>query len=366
MQVTVEGVVTSRRGDTNLTLQLPVTHRDYAGPDFAAIWIYTGDAAVELQLPDVGDAVAVTGFTNDRFGQRQLNLLTAIVPAAARPAPAPLVVDPADVVAGGRRAEALEASLVEVRDVACTDPAPSPGVGDVAEPGEFEITGGLRVDDFFHLVPAPPVGTPFPRITGILRWSNDLSKIEPRGPDDVEGGQVIPRGEGLVVNEVDYDQVGVDGTEFVEILHAGDRPASLAGVVLELWDGNNAAPYEAFDLGQVAPNLGPGAYLVVGSAAAVDLAPAGALRLVADRDTNLIQNGPDGVRIIANGEVIDSMAYGAEALPGVTEGPANAPRDDGDAGSVSVSRCPDGADGDDNPADFRRVPTTVGRANNCP
>jgi hypothetical protein len=55
----------------------------------------------------------------------------------------------------------------------------------------------------------------------------------------------LPR---LVVNEVDYDQVGADTAGFVELLNAGRGTADLGGLALVLVDGATATEYQRVPL----------------------------------------------------------------------------------------------------------------------
>ncbi len=365
-RVTVEGVVTGTRLDTNISLQIPPAHPDYDGVDFSGIWIYVGNADDGVPLPDRGLTVRITAETNDRFGQRQLHSVSRIRVEGRLALPPPRRVPPGDIATFGDQAEALEGVLVEVADVVVTDAEPEPGPADAAQPFEFEVTGGLRVDDFFFRIPPPPNGARFDRIAGVLRFANNLSKIEPRDAEDVDGGPVVGLADGIVVNEFDYDQAGVDASEFVELYNAGDDPVALAGMTLELFNGNDLAPYEEFALGVAGAQLPSRGFLVIGPPAALAGVPPAALRIVAERAQNLIQNGPDGIRILgANGAVIDSVGYGADVVPGATEGGANAPSDPANDGGRSLARCPDGADSDRNAADFQVTELSPGRANVC-
>lgn len=366
--VTVQGVVTAVRGTSHIVLQVPIGHDHFSGHDYSGIWVYLNDAEPPVDIPARGDFVHVTGLTNDRFGQRQLYALTALRQGEPWPATPPRVIEVAEITTGGPRAASLEGVLVQVEDVDVSDPAPPPGVGDADDPMEFEIVGGLRVDDFLYAVPQPARGAHFDRITGVLRFSNDLSKIEPRDADDLDGAPPPPRAEGLVVNEVDYDQSGVDMREFVEVLNASDGPLSLEGVVLELVDGNDGEPYATYALDEAAAELPSGGYLVVGAEIVQPLLPAGVPFLATTRATNALQNGPDGVRLLAaDGSTLDSMAYGAQVLDGVTEGGVNAPDDrvPNENAALSVSRCPDGVDRDINGEDFQTVDRSPGAPNTC-
>ena len=65
----------------------------------------------------------------------------------------------------------------------------------------------------------------------------------------------------LVLNEIDYDQVGADGGGFVELHNAGHGPADLEGLALVLVDGADGLEY----LRKPPGTLAAGAYLGVPS-----------------------------------------------------------------------------------------------------
>ena len=96
-----------------------------------------------------------------------------------------------------------------------------------------------------------------------------------------------PAGAELVLNEIDYDQVGADSGGFVEIFNAGSGAADLTGIALVLVDGGTGDEYLRRTL---TGTLAPGGYLVV----EVDA-----------------QNGaPDGVALIgAGGALLDALSY---------------------------------------------------------
>lgn len=122
----------------------------------------------------------------------------------------------------------------------------------------------------------------------------------------------------IVINEVDYDQPGVDGMEFVEIYNATTGTVSLAGLKLVPIEGTSSLPYYPIDLGP-AGSLAPGQYLVVGAPAVVPAA--GALKIDFPASTNLLSNGqsggsgsPDGVALFddTNNQLIDVFSYEGE------------------------------------------------------
>ena len=49
----------------------------------------------------------------------------------------------------------------------------------------------------------------------------------------------------IVINEVDYDQVGADNEEFIEIKNTGALALDLAGVKVQLINGSNGRPASA-------------------------------------------------------------------------------------------------------------------------
>jgi Lamin Tail Domain len=156
----------------------------------------------------------------------------------------------------------------------------------------------------------------------------------------------------LVVNEVDYDQVGADGAGFVEIANTGNEPADLTGIALVLVDGADSAEYGREAL---SGTLGPGGYLVV----SVDA-----------------QNGaPDGIALVDTdaGTLLDALSYEGPitnatvggATYNLVEGTA-LPTEVADSNTVAgaLIRHPDGRDTNDAAADWAFTTTlTPGAAN---
>ncbi|MFN3202466.1 MAG: amidohydrolase family protein [Bradymonadia bacterium] len=166
----------------------------------------------------------------------------------------------------------------------------------------------------------------------------------------------------LVINEIDYDQPGADNGEFLEIYNGTAQPVALAGLTVETVNGNGNSVYGSFDLSTAGAELPAGGYLVIGVPAIINAVPEGVLTIEAG--VNFLQNGaPDGVRLLRNegGELIDGVAYEGE-MAGTGEG-ASLPGENGENG---YSRCANGADTDDNAADFAEAALTPGAENNCP
>jgi hypothetical protein len=157
---------------------------------------------------------------------------------------------------------------------------------------------------------------------------------------------------GLVINEIDYDQVGADVGGFVEIANTGGSAAVLDGLAVVLVNGGDGTEYERVEL--------------TGS-----LLGGGHLAIEVDA-----QNGaPDGVALVATGPgmLLDSLSYEGEinaaTIDGQTfdlvEGTA-LPSTVADSNTVagSLSRIPDGFDRNDAATEWAFTTTaTPGAAN---
>ncbi|MCA9875940.1 MAG: ExeM/NucH family extracellular endonuclease, partial [Anaerolineales bacterium] len=159
-------------------------------------------------------------------------------------------------------------------------------------------------------------------------------------------------------NEIDYDQPGTDMAEFVEIRNNGATPTDLTGWTLDLINGNGTAVYGSFDLSGF--TLAAGDYFVV----CANNATVANCDLDVSPDTNLIQNGsPDAVALSFNGVLVDAVSYEGDTGAPYTEG-SGAGLEDGTDGSIS--RCPDGADTNQNNVDLQFTGvSTPGAANEC-
>jgi hypothetical protein len=154
----------------------------------------------------------------------------------------------------------------------------------------------------------------------------------------------------LVINEVDYDQVGTDADGFVEIHNAGDTAADLSNVDLVAVNGGDSSEYARE---QLTGTLAAGGHLAV----AIEL-----------------QNGaPDGLALVDGTTLLDALSYEgaitAATIGGQTynlvEGtvlPATV--EDSNAVAGSLIRNPDGKDTNDAAADWAFTTTlTRGAAN---
>jgi hypothetical protein len=161
-----------------------------------------------------------------------------------------------------------------------------------------------------------------------------------------------PPGGTLVVNEIDYDQVGTDSEGFVEVKNAGSSEAVLDGIAIVLVNGGDETEYRRLAL---TGTLAAGAYFVWSTEA---------------------QNGaPDGVALVdtASGALLDALSYEGEIRAATIDGrtydlvEGNALADtvaDSNTADGSLSRIPDGQDTNDAAADWAFTTTkTPGAAN---
>jgi large repetitive protein len=155
---------------------------------------------------------------------------------------------------------------------------------------------------------------------------------------------------GLVLNEIDYDQVGADGGGFVEITNTSIASLALDGIAIVLVNGGDGLEYDRIEL--------------TGS-------------LTAHNHLSIpveAQNGaPDGVALVdtTSGLLLDSLSYEGEITAAVIDGQMfdlteGTPLEAVDSNTVtgSLSRIPDGEDRNDSGSDWEFTTTvTPGAAN---
>ena len=163
----------------------------------------------------------------------------------------------------------------------------------------------------------------------------------------------------VVVNEVDYDQVGTDGAEYLELKNTSTVSVNLDPYVVELVNGAGSLVYGTFDLPAV--SLAGGDYYVI----CANAATVANCDLDVDPNTDRIQNGsPDGIRLLLAGATVDALSYEGDTV-GSTEGTGTTAADSNTEAGIGLSRCADGADTDNNNADFSVKAITPGATNAC-
>ena len=187
--VSVEGVVTGVTANSpTFFIQVPEAAQDTTLlARFSGLYIYLPAANPnKITIPKAGDLVQIWGTVKSFHDQLELDTVTKLtVLSSANPLPAAVVVTSDKVSTGGADAAAYEGVLVTVNDGLVSDIAPAPSASDTAPSNEYVLDGKLRVNDFFYKTsPFPYVGDHL-KVTGILRYGNDNSKLEPRAASDI-------------------------------------------------------------------------------------------------------------------------------------------------------------------------------------
>lgn len=283
---------------------------------------------------DVGDQLRYVIEVTNTGGREAAGVLLTDTPALGAIDPASVTVAPAGTAAVG-------------------------GGTLTADLGGLAGGGGRAVVTFVLTLDAPaPAGLERLLNQAIATSSNAASVVsdDPAtpAPDDATAFP-LDNPARLVINEVDYDQPGPDTAEFVELYNAGTVPIDLGRYSLRLVNGSGGAVYQTLAL--PAQTLAPEAYFVVcadtGALPGCDLGGLGGL-----------QNGaPDALALVLDGTlVVDALSYEGD-VPGAVEGTGAGLEDDGSAPELGLSRLPDGADTDQNAADFSLRCTSPGARN---
>ena len=173
------GLTWSDAADASFFVQEP------GGGAFSGIQVYIADTAGLAIAP--GDDVTIVGTYEEFFDMSQLAVsgaMSVTVNGSGAPPTPELIADPSTIATGGAAAEDWEGVLVTVETVTVTNENPDAPM----EFGEFEVTGGLRVDDLFFAMAdwtKPLMGAMYTSITGVLVYNFSNFKLEPRDANDL-------------------------------------------------------------------------------------------------------------------------------------------------------------------------------------
>lgn len=163
----------------------------------------------------------------------------------------------------------------------------------------------------------------------------------------------------LIINEVDYDQVGTDEAEFIEIYNPCGQVVDLNTYSLQLINGATGGSYQTVNLSGM---LASGEYYVIctNSANTVNC------DLDVPIDVNFIQNGAPEAIALFNGTVMtDVLSYEGD-VPGFVEGSGVGLEDNPNftpTVAFGLSRIPNGTDTDMNNVDFISALSSPGAIN---
>jgi hypothetical protein len=232
-RVSVADLVVTARDRRGFFVQLDPSSGDFSSEEHSGIYVFVG---TDEGLPARWTKLELTGTVGEFFDQRQLSDALWTEAGSVSPlAPRTLTAGERTAAANAGGASPFEGLFVEVTDVSVTD-ADAPGVpgagdDDESEPrNEFEIEGGLRVDDAIYLMdPLPSDGEIFGFIRGPLSWRNQKLKLLPRDLDDVGFGAVEVR---QLVPVLSYARAGATGPTFpepltIELTRAPEEPVTI-------------------------------------------------------------------------------------------------------------------------------------------
>ena len=159
----------------------------------------------------------------------------------------------------------------------------------------------------------------------------------------------IPAGKAaLVINEILPDPPGSDaGHEFVEFLNTGPETVDLSDVEFQFANGAEGPVWQTRWRGGAGLALAPGERFLLVDRTWADSPPGD------DAATLALQNGPDAVRLVRAGEVLDLVGYGALTDPLLSEGEPAAL-----VAGLALARRPDGVDTGSNRDDFTTAQPT--------
>ena len=215
--------------------------QEEGGGAYSGISVYTHGMPTQDLVP--GDRVTITGGYSEFYEVSQVYLEDWDVTSSGEAPGAWTAPHPAHI-AKGDVAEMLEGVLVRVVDIETTHTQPDCP----HDYGEFEVTGGLRIDDMGHHWQAR-LGDDFSSITGPLHYSFGNYKVEPRNEDDINATALGQEDaiskcfaaecqasdgdlgtQAVVITELLVDPYGSDtGQEWIELYNPGSQDVSLDG-----------------------------------------------------------------------------------------------------------------------------------------
>jgi hypothetical protein len=185
--------------------------------------------------------------------------------------------------------------------------------------------------------------------------------------DGFDGGDCLDQDDMiLLINEFDPNQEGTDTHEFVELFSAASTYIILdGGWRIDVINGANGQLKDSWTF-EGSPMLESGGMALIGSQPIIDEMPFGVKTLLAP--DGFIENSHEAMGIFrwdgpsAQWVLVDAVHW-QDVVEGHGEGDP-APGDD-PADDVSIGRCPNGVDTDDNASDFHLIPPTPGQLNMC-
>lgn len=152
----------------------------FGGP-FSGILVFVPPPRVGVYSIVPGDRLTLTGLYKEYFDVTEIELETIDAQTAGAELQ-PAELSPSDLATGGTLGEAYEGVLVRVSSLQVLSENPDAPM----DFGEFQVTGGLRIDDqLYRLSPRPVVGTFLSYVVGVHHHAFAEYKLLPRSVNDI-------------------------------------------------------------------------------------------------------------------------------------------------------------------------------------
>ncbi len=174
------------------------------------------DASGIVHTVAEGDSIAMTGTVTEYYGVTEMTDVTSVTIYGKGTVPEPIVVTCGQVKTGGTEQEAYEGVLVKVENVTVVE--------EMSSYGEWFVTDGtdtLMVDDTWDYYCWPKVGDVFAELVGVMDYSYNEARLQPRLARDVveDGVCRIQRVQQVLYSDLlKTGRVGSDGL----VEHEGD------------------------------------------------------------------------------------------------------------------------------------------------
>jgi len=194
------------------------------GGQYSGIYVFFKNNKADVAI---GDLVDIRGTYMEYYNNSQI-VATEVIKKGTSPLPAPVDVDPAKIKTGGEESENYEGVLVRILNVDVTNDSV---LGTDGKPhGDFEVTGGLIVGKFFQRNYKAKNGDHLDSVVGILNYSFDQMRLQPRDDNDIVIGSVADGGQ-----DISGDTTVTTGITIYDIqdVNSSNHPSENSVVKLE-------------------------------------------------------------------------------------------------------------------------------------